>query len=109
MDQSKLPELDAGDMPDPRQLSAKELALVPAEEWRLFCGIKGCSHYTRVKDFGIWPLLHGRFAGRWININVQRFLCARHWKIYRDPGHTEIPYKETVSLDTVRKTIMEEK
>lgn len=100
------PQLEASDMPDPRKMSREELALVPFDKWRLFCGVEGCTHFTHVRDYGIWPLLSWGNMRGWIRVDLQRFICAKHWKIYSSPG-VQTPYKDYYSIDETRKTILE--
>lgn len=104
----EMPQLEPDDMPKVWKLPEEELKKLPFESWRLFCGIEGCNRFTHVKDFGVWPRLYGRFAPKWINIRVQRFFCAVHWKMYGGEFGTPpvLPYKD-YSIDEVRKTIME--
>lgn len=104
----EIPQLDPDDMPDPRRMTPQQLEKVPSETWKLFCCVGGCRHFTRVKDYGIWPLLAAWGGARWININLQVFFCNQHHKMYRNTPFDQTPFKESRFLDTIRKTIMEE-
>lgn len=99
------PELEIGDVVDVKSLSREELLKVPHDTWRMFCCVQGCNRFTRVKDFGLWPEVHGRFmSGDWLDINKRQFVCDGHWKFYN--GNLEkAPIKYYFHIDTIKKTI----
>lgn len=99
------PELELSDVVDIKSLSKEELKLVPFESWKLVCKIEGCKRFTRVKDYGLWPVVCGRFQNSpWFNVYKQFLICYGHWKFYKvDPGKFKI--KEGLHIDEIKKVI----
>lgn len=99
-------DLQISDVADIKSLSREELAKVPFDKWKLFCGIEGCHHFTAVRDYGIWPEVYRRFSDgvNWLNVYSQIFICAQHFKEYKG-DLSKIPIKEHFCMDEVKKTI----
>lgn len=65
---SEIPKLEAADMPGIKDLSREQLDRMDHDKWKLMCKAEGCTHYTTLKDYGIWPELFGRFSKPWFNV-----------------------------------------
>jgi hypothetical protein len=61
-------------------MTIDELAKVPFDKLKWGCAIKHCKHYSTVKDYGTLPNVYWR--KKWINLNFNILLCAKHWKRY---------------------------
>lgn len=67
-----------------KQMSEKELLLVPFDAVKLLCQVKGCKCHTKIRDYGLNPVYYVKRSDiKWWDIRKHFFLCAKHWKFYR--------------------------
>jgi hypothetical protein len=92
-----------------KSMSDKELDLVPFDVLRLQCKIEGCTHFTRVRDYGCHPIYYrpkGWVAEdldkhNWINVIERFFICGQHWKRFK--VNLNPPLKTTHGFDDTGK------
>jgi hypothetical protein len=72
----------------------------------LYCGVEGCVHFTKVKDYGIWPMIYRKFSDGtcWLDIYKQFFVCAQHYRAYKY-RMSDIPEKKGPWVNNITKTI----
>lgn len=99
----KIPlDLEPEDMPDLRSLTPEELEKVPFVVLRWHCCVKDCDRFTRVKDYGILPVVLWRH--KWQNLAKYVFYCADHWpgKLANRLRLQTLSYKDGAGVDHLK-------
>lgn len=100
-----MPSIELDETPDIKKMSREELNKIPFDKWRIYCKVQGCNRFTHLRDYGIWPVLFGRFVGGdWINVHESYFLCHNHYKLI-DKEKKQLHMKYYFSVDDIGKRI----
>lgn len=87
-------------------MSPEELERVMCDTVRWQCKVKFCKCYTRLKDYGIYPVYYtkrgikstdGKEVIHWVNTRERFLLCSKHWKRYKNKDIDDIPLKRSKS------------
>lgn len=99
------PQLEIEDVIDIKSLSRDELKKVPGEPWKIYCGVEGCTHYTRAISYGSGPMWSPNVQGGvWIDVMREFFICGQHNRKYRHQMDA-LPAKKGPTINEITKTI----
>jgi hypothetical protein len=87
-----------------KAMTFEELQKVTSSVVRWQCKIEGCTHFTRLLDFGLENEYYKRKGvfdidthelTYWIKTNERFFVCHKHFKEYKIKGFDNMPLKRS--------------
>ncbi len=97
----EMPDLGPEDVPDIKTLSREELDKVPFEVMKWECCVEGCAHFTRIRDYGILPVIYWR--REWVNLQQHIFFCQRHIPTKAHPERETLSRKLGAGINHIKK------
>jgi hypothetical protein len=81
-----------------RSLSKKELMRLDHDKVKVFCCVRNCWHYTRLRDFGVDPFYFtpSMKGEQWFNLDTMVFTCYKHYQEFEKngwPPETNVRFK----------------
>lgn len=77
------PKIELEDVADIMCLSVEELDKVPYEEKFWLCGVEDCTHWTKIRDYGLHPVYYWKSHRCWVNVSNEFMFCGACNKRYK--------------------------
>jgi len=75
-----------------KSLTQDQLDLTPFDTLKWQCCVQGCTHHSKIRDYGIAPWYHWGRRG-WINLRETVLYCGKHNKIQKLYPQKNFVYK----------------